>query len=362
MLPLYDEIIQNPNYYTVNILENDVKFDELWNYLIQNVGLVLYEVYSAYFPWEIANSSIYKGLEERSEKAYKEFLRDFDICPSIITKTISFQLWNSVIELQNETYRETWETFLLKKAKGKYLTFSKFIDLLVKISYLYAREAQEVPDEFELPSEIFIMLLEKLELSNGFLNLEKKTNKPHVSRTSLLPSKEIMTLISNAKEGDAENVVNYIKDKNAKLIQKMENLKLSVGKVVQSHNVPYPSGEISQNYKHIVPPPRNYILPSGYKEQNSHFNESQEYEEESDSEDKNGGLDSDLIQIFNMYWDPTNSSTIHSLTLNEFIEMMMTVIKTRVGNKQFNFPIADIELIYAQISNYGAKNRFTNAQ
>ena len=71
------------------------------------------------------------------------------------------------------------------------------------------------------------MLLEKLELSSGFLNLEKKTNKPHTSRTSLLPSKEIVNLISSAKDGDAENVVNYIKAKNAKLIQKMENLKLS---------------------------------------------------------------------------------------------------------------------------------------
>lgn len=96
MMPLYDEILKSPNYYTVSILENDVQFDEICNYLIRNVGTVLYEVYAAYFPWEIANSTVFSGLEDRSEKAYKEFLKEFDMCPSVITKTMAFQLWNSI--------------------------------------------------------------------------------------------------------------------------------------------------------------------------------------------------------------------------------------------------------------------------
>ena len=79
MMPLYDEILKSPNYYTVNILENDVQFDELCEYTIRNVGIVLHEVYSAYFPWEIANSTVFSGIEVRSEKAYKEFLKDFDM-------------------------------------------------------------------------------------------------------------------------------------------------------------------------------------------------------------------------------------------------------------------------------------------
>lgn len=58
MLPLYTEIIKSPNYWTVSILENDIKFDEICNYVIKSTGPVLYEVYAAYFPWEIANSTI----------------------------------------------------------------------------------------------------------------------------------------------------------------------------------------------------------------------------------------------------------------------------------------------------------------
>lgn len=79
MLPLYSEILKSPNYYTVSILENAIKFDELCSYLIRQTGPVLYEIYCAYFPWEIANSTIYKELNNRSEKAYKEFLKDFEL-------------------------------------------------------------------------------------------------------------------------------------------------------------------------------------------------------------------------------------------------------------------------------------------
>ncbi|CAI2382553.1 unnamed protein product [Moneuplotes crassus] len=238
MLPLYDEILKSPNYLTVSILENDLKFDEICNYVIKSVGTVLYEVYSAYFPWEIANSTIYTKLDKKSEKAYKQFINDFDICPSILTKTMSFQIWNSVINLENETYREMSESICGTKAFGKCLSFSKFVDLLVKISYLFARDSQDIPSETDLPSEIFIMLLEKLELSNGFLNLEKKTNKPHTSRTSLLPPKDVMMLIQSAKQGDSEEVISYIRQKNHKMIKKAEKMRfIQDGRIIQ-HNVP----------------------------------------------------------------------------------------------------------------------------
>jgi len=38
----------------------------------------------------------------------------------------------------------------------------------------------------------FACLLERMELSKGFLNLEKKTFKPHTSKTSLLLPKDVM--------------------------------------------------------------------------------------------------------------------------------------------------------------------------
>jgi hypothetical protein len=43
------------------------------------------------------------------------------------------------------------------------------------------------------------LLLERMELSKGFINFEKKTFKPHMSRTSLLPSKPLIRDIAHAK-------------------------------------------------------------------------------------------------------------------------------------------------------------------
>ena len=43
------------------------------------------------------------------------------------------------------------------------------------------------------------LLLERLELSNGFNNLEKKTNRPHTSKITLLPSRVVIGLLTEAK-------------------------------------------------------------------------------------------------------------------------------------------------------------------
>ena len=40
-------------------------------------------------------------------------------------------------------------------------------------------------------AEKFAALLERMELSKGFLNLEKKTYKPHFAKTSLLLPRKI---------------------------------------------------------------------------------------------------------------------------------------------------------------------------
>jgi hypothetical protein len=43
------------------------------------------------------------------------------------------------------------------------------------------------------------LLLERMELSKGFLNFEKKTSRPHTSKLTLLPSKQMIQQINFAK-------------------------------------------------------------------------------------------------------------------------------------------------------------------
>ena len=90
MLPLWEEIMKNPNQRTLYILQNEIQFDELLEFVIKRVGPVVYTIYAAYFPWELTTSKDTKTLKKRSEKSFFDFLSQFDLCPDLLTKTIAF--------------------------------------------------------------------------------------------------------------------------------------------------------------------------------------------------------------------------------------------------------------------------------
>ena len=50
-----------------------------------------------------------------------------------------------------------------------------------------------------LEAEMLCLLLERMELSEGFQNHEKKTHRPHSSKITLLPSKQIVEGIAEAR-------------------------------------------------------------------------------------------------------------------------------------------------------------------
>ena len=77
---------------------------------------------------------------------------------------------------------------------GKYFTFFKFVDFIIKCAKsVFGGSNQNELDSNELmEAEMMCLLLERLELSKGFNNLEKKTHRPHTSKMTLLPSKGII--------------------------------------------------------------------------------------------------------------------------------------------------------------------------
>lgn len=144
LLPTWEHIIQNPNFQTLFILQNEIHWDELLEYVIRRAGNVLYTIYTSYFPWEITNSKDLGNIKKRSEKAFFEFLTQFDLCPNLLTKTIAFQLWNQIVESENQTYFSVSMKISPSKPKGLVFNFPKFIDTLVKLSYLYIRRSDEL--------------------------------------------------------------------------------------------------------------------------------------------------------------------------------------------------------------------------
>ena len=71
---------------------------------------------------------------------------------------------------------------------GRYFTFFKFVDLIAKCAKT-AYTDHSTPQNNLLESEMLCLLLERMELSKGFINFEKRTSKPHTSKVTLLPSK-----------------------------------------------------------------------------------------------------------------------------------------------------------------------------
>lgn len=189
------------------------------------------------------------------------------------------------------------------------------------------------------------MLLEKLELSSGFLNLEKKTNKPHTSRTSLLPSKEIINLILSAKEGDAEEVINFIKDKNNRVIQKIEQQKLSDNSETFSHNIPHTMS--------VNPMDKNFY--SRNQEFVNEVTEAQTENVEANNEhlaDDFDRLQQDLVEVFEMYCSLGDPMNTHYLSYSKFEKIIHTVNQNIQDNEDLFVTDEDIELIFMKASNY----------
>ena len=84
------------------------------------------------------------------------------------------------------------------KVIGRYFTFFKFIDFLAKCAKVSYSDQNNTQLNL-IESEMLCLLLERMELSNGFINFEKKTSKPHTSKITLLPSKLVISNIALAK-------------------------------------------------------------------------------------------------------------------------------------------------------------------
>ncbi len=237
----------------------------------------LYDIYKIYFPHEVSISEDEKFIKDSSYKMYLLFLKDFDLCPGLITRTVCFQIFQNEVSSPDAdaeiSENQEYYINLMKKIDineltkydpknanifGQFLNFFKFIRILVKIAQVaydstnlggYAFSGSSKPnsssanllvDNFSNNNlennfnfsnknslvnnrnysaknvsnsinnindnlnskgnntnfnsnfanlsleDKLILTLERIELSEGFLNLEKKTMKTHSKRTATL--------------------------------------------------------------------------------------------------------------------------------------------------------------------------------
>jgi hypothetical protein len=75
----------------------DIKFDELVALIFRDVGSILLEVYKAYFPNEVKGERggmLEETMWSLNQKQIFEFMHEFDICPSLLSKSVAFQVFS----------------------------------------------------------------------------------------------------------------------------------------------------------------------------------------------------------------------------------------------------------------------------
>jgi hypothetical protein len=82
----------------------------------------------------------------------------------------------------------------LKRVTGTKVTFFDFVDLIVEVA-LQAFSG----DRSLLPAEMLSMCLERMELSKGMRELDRRNACTHQGQINLLPSKQTLTKIKSQK-------------------------------------------------------------------------------------------------------------------------------------------------------------------
>lgn len=187
LLPLCKQAL-TPTFHTESL-----QFNEVIRIIVQSVYVPLKNIYTHYFPWEVQGSEKFEVKANKSQRALGIMLKDFDICPSLVNKTVISKLWSDVVI--NCTDFPPAQVLLPSPIHelGSCLTFSKYLFIIYNSALLgYDNDSQL---KNSLPAEKLLILLERMELSQ-----EKKTSytsRPRTAHDSLLPPRDVIEKVIN---------------------------------------------------------------------------------------------------------------------------------------------------------------------
>ncbi|KAL4460259.1 hypothetical protein ABPG74_000010 [Tetrahymena malaccensis] len=201
-LPLYDNIMAE-----TDLGEDEIKFkepiDEGPFFILKEITPVIQLIYQHYFPFEWKNRGNEAQVKQKSETAIFQFLKEYDICPNLITKSSAFLLFRDILDTQTDNLcRNPQLTNLsgfISEDQGQCFTFWKYAIYLIRIanvcySNLFNQLEQPAEGANRTVAEKLAFLLERMELSAGFLNLDKK----NLSHQSLIIKKKVLNrMLSN---------------------------------------------------------------------------------------------------------------------------------------------------------------------
>ena len=242
ILPLYNLIINGNLDLSINnsVLNNttiiqqidnidSLLYSNLTEEILTSIIPILFDIYKVYFPHEISISDNINFIKEKSIKQYFEFLKNFEITPGLLSKSITYQIYKSEISNDNSdlsisNHKDFYQnilknldlTSILKyepnnhNILGQFFIFFKFIRALIKMSQAtFIKLENAINLEYTIKKEeMIIMFFQKIELSEGFLNIQKKTNKTHNDKQSIIIQQELLDRISDELNEENTNEEN----------------------------------------------------------------------------------------------------------------------------------------------------------
>ena len=179
LLPLYVRVCGDEQ--TLDCREADPQVRQL----LRQSFPVLREIYLAYFGWENSGAAT-ELVAERSQSAFFEFLRAFDVCPQLVSKSEVFDLWRELQEAKG-----TLRAFSLQLLPSAVEEQGKVFSLGLFLVSLYLLSAAVGPRDSR--HEQTVELLARMEASQGFATLKMRTHTPRTESSCLLPARPAST-------------------------------------------------------------------------------------------------------------------------------------------------------------------------
>jgi len=196
-----------PNHNSIDNILKSFEFDYKIKAIINNISYSLKEVYIVYFIYEVKNKLEKQRLIEGSFQNLIQFTKEFEINPYLCNMNQIVLIWEYLLPLKEIEVKQNMKgqhSFLLvEKDLGQQFKFSKFVAFIVYLSiisfnkYYPQSNISQISNQgkFNINIEKLVLFLEKLDGSKGFQNLERKTSKPHTSKITLIPDKDVIELV-----------------------------------------------------------------------------------------------------------------------------------------------------------------------
>lgn len=202
IIPQCEKLASDSLNFKVCDINIELENKSVMNQLIKAAPL-FFEMYSGYFKHEISICDQLPFIKDQSLKKYYQLLKDYEIAPGMISKILGLKIYQSetldeevdvILRNKQELYFNVIKLIDLKAIikrdpknnhiLGQYFTFFKFLRVMLKLAdvgfqviNLDTKEAEVFNSQIETYFDKLILFMQKIDLSQGFIDLQKKTNK-----------------------------------------------------------------------------------------------------------------------------------------------------------------------------------------